>query len=108
MGTIKLLVYGLLFLSLEHLRNWIVLFTVIIAGTPAAKGVSVSDMERRLQLEQWKTAKLRNLNMFVSPNRLVIQNLPPNSSDKQLRKLFKKYSGPKSVITEVWGQPQEL
>lgn len=74
---------------------------VIIAGTPAAKGVSMSDMEKRLHLEQWKTTKLRNLNMFVSNNRLVVHNLPPTVNDKQLRKLFMKHAGPKAVINEV-------
>uniref|UniRef100_A0A1B6MTY9 RRM domain-containing protein n=1 Tax=Graphocephala atropunctata TaxID=36148 RepID=A0A1B6MTY9_9HEMI len=74
---------------------------MIIAGTPAARGVSVNDMERRLQLEQWKTTKLRNLNMFVSRNRLVIHNLPATFSDKQLRKLFQSHAGPTAIIKET-------
>uniref|UniRef100_A0A1B6HF17 RRM domain-containing protein n=2 Tax=Homalodisca liturata TaxID=320908 RepID=A0A1B6HF17_9HEMI len=74
---------------------------MIIAGTPAARGVSVSDMERRLQLEQWKTTKLRNLNMFVSRNRLVIHNLPATFTDKQLHKLFQSHAGSSAIIKEA-------
>uniref|UniRef100_A0A1B6GH73 RRM domain-containing protein n=1 Tax=Cuerna arida TaxID=1464854 RepID=A0A1B6GH73_9HEMI len=74
---------------------------MIIAGMPAARGVSVSDMERRLQLEQWKTTKLRNLNMFVSRNRLVIHNLPATFTDKQLRKLFQSHAGSSAIIKEA-------
>ncbi|KAL1110106.1 hypothetical protein AAG570_008183 [Ranatra chinensis] len=33
---------------------------VIIAGTPAASGVSASDMSKRLSLELWKSQSLRN------------------------------------------------
>jgi len=63
--------------------------------------VSVSDMEKRLKLEQWKSQMLRNLNMFVSRIRLVIHNLPPDLDDAKLRQLFKNHSGPKAVIKEV-------
>ncbi|XP_054256830.1 RNA-binding protein 28-like [Macrosteles quadrilineatus] len=74
---------------------------MIVAGTPAAKGVSVGDMEKRLQLEQWKTTKLRNLNMLVSRNRLVIHNLPLGVADRQLRRIFQKHAGPTAVIREA-------
>lgn len=74
---------------------------VVIAGTPAANGVSVADMSRRLQLEQLKTQMLKNLNMFVSRNRLIIHNLPPSFHDHSLRRLFAKYSKPNAVIQEV-------
>jgi len=63
--------------------------------------VSISDMEKRLKLEQWKSQMLRNLNMFVSRIRLVIHNLPPDLDDAKLRQLFKNHSGPKAVIKEV-------
>uniref|UniRef100_A0A1B6CES8 RRM domain-containing protein n=1 Tax=Clastoptera arizonana TaxID=38151 RepID=A0A1B6CES8_9HEMI len=74
---------------------------VILAGTQAALGVSQSDMQRRLQLEQWKTQMLRNLNMFVSRGRLIVHNLPPSYDDAKLRNLFKKHAGPKAVIREA-------
>lgn len=75
--------------------------TVILAGSKAAAGVSASDMAKRLQLEQYKTQMLRNLNMFISRNRLIIHNLPPTWDDSKLRMLFKKHAGSKAVITET-------
>lgn len=86
---------------LNNIISYIIFVLVILAGSPAAKGVSASDMARRLQLEQWKSQMLRNLNMFVSRTRLVIQNLPPTCDDQILRQLIKKHSGPKAVMTEV-------
>lgn len=73
----------------------------MLAGNPAAAEVSVSDMAKRLKLEQWKSQILRNLNMFVSRVRLAVHNLPSNLDDAKLRQLFKNHSGPKAVITEV-------
>lgn len=77
------------------------LYKAILAGSPAAKGVSVTDMTKRLQMEKWKTQMLRNLNMFVSRVRLVVHNLPPTLDDSQLREIFKKHAGPKALIQEV-------
>jgi nucleolar protein 4 len=61
----------------------------------------MADMEKRLQLEQWKSQMLRNLNMFVSRYRLVVHNLPPSWNDAKLRQLFFQHAGPKAVIKEV-------
>ena len=69
-----------------------------MAGSVAAAGLSMADMEKRLQLEQWKSQMLRNLNMFVSQFRLVIHNLPPSWNDSKLRHLFLQHAGPKAVI----------
>lgn len=80
-------------------------FPVILAGSPAAAGVSQADMAKRLQLEQWKTQMLRNLNKFVSMYRLVVQNLPPSYDDNKLRALMMKYGGKNPVITEVSCDP---
>ncbi|XP_046748150.1 RNA-binding protein 28 [Diprion similis] len=74
---------------------------VILASSPAAVGVSAGDMARRLQLEQWKSQMLRNLNMFVSRVRLVVHNLPISVDDKKLREIFQNHSGPKAVIREA-------
>ncbi|XP_012255733.2 RNA-binding protein 28 [Athalia rosae] len=74
---------------------------VILAGSPAAVGVSASDMAHRLQLEQWKSQMLRNLNMFISRVRLVVHNLPITVDDKRLRDIFQNHSGPKAVIREA-------
>ncbi|CAH0560297.1 unnamed protein product [Brassicogethes aeneus] len=74
---------------------------VILAGTKAAQGVSASDMAKRLQLEQYKTQMLRNLNMFVSKERIVIHNLPATWDDKKLKILVEKYAGQGAVFREV-------
>lgn len=74
---------------------------VVLAGNPAAVEVSISDMEKRLKLERWKSQMLRNLNMFVSRVRLAVHNLPSNLDDAKLRQLFKNHSGSKAVIKEV-------
>jgi len=71
---------------------------VIIVGTAAANGVSVHDMKKRLELEQWKSQVLKNLNMFVARNRLIIHNLPANMDNKTLKDLFTKHTHPKAVL----------
>ncbi|RZF45719.1 hypothetical protein LSTR_LSTR005014 [Laodelphax striatellus] len=74
---------------------------VVLAGTPAAAGVSATDMSLRLELEQWKGEMLKNLNMFVSRNRLIVHNLPPSYDDSKLRTLFKQHSRKGAKITEA-------
>ena len=74
---------------------------VIMAGSPAAVGVSAADMAKRLQIEQWKSQILRNLNMFVSRIRLVIHNLPATFDDAKLRKVVERYGPPNAVIREA-------
>lgn len=74
---------------------------VILAGTKAAEGVSASDMAKRLQIEQYKTQMLRNLNMFVSRDRLVVHNLPQTWDDNKLKMLVEKYGGPGAVVREA-------
>ncbi|XP_075222942.1 RNA-binding protein 28 [Lycorma delicatula] len=74
---------------------------VVLAGTPAAAGVSMSDMAHRLQLEQLKTQMLKNLNMFISRNRLIIHNLPASYDNHKLKKLFLKHSKRNAVIQEA-------
>jgi nucleolar protein 4 len=76
-------------------------FTVIQAGSPAAKDVSAQDMGKRLKLEQWKTQILRNLSMIISRNRIVVHNLPPTLDDEGLRKIIKKHAPPGSRLFEV-------
>ncbi|XP_023021496.2 RNA-binding protein 28 [Leptinotarsa decemlineata] len=74
---------------------------VILAGSKAAQGVSATDMAKRLQIEQYKTQMLRNLNMFISRERIVVHNLPATWDDKKFRTLLQKYSGPGAVIKEA-------
>lgn len=74
---------------------------VILANTKASEGVSASDMTKRLQLEQYKTQILRNLNMYISRTRLIIHNIPPMWNDIKLKALFKKHSSRSAVIREA-------
>ncbi|KAF5274299.1 hypothetical protein FQR65_LT04417 [Abscondita terminalis] len=74
---------------------------VILAGSKAAENVSAADMAKRLQVEQYKTQMLRNLNMFVARTRLVVHNIPSTWTDMQLKALFEKYSGPNATIKEA-------
>ncbi|KAK5643430.1 hypothetical protein RI129_007275 [Pyrocoelia pectoralis] len=74
---------------------------VILAGSKAAESVSAADMAKRLQIEQYKTQMLRNLNMFVARTRLVIHNVPPNWSDAQLKQLFLKQCARPDTLREV-------
>jgi len=55
-------------------------------------------MNKRLQLEQWKSQVLKNLNMFVARNRLIVHNLPSNMDNKKLKDLFSKHSRPNAVL----------
>jgi len=74
---------------------------VVLAGSKAAEGVSAADMAKRLQIEQYKTQMLKNLNMFVARTRLIVHNIPASWDDSKLRKLFAKYSDPKAGIKEA-------
>ncbi|KAJ3658933.1 hypothetical protein Zmor_010646 [Zophobas morio] len=74
---------------------------VILVGSQAAEKVSASDMAKRLQLEQYKTQMLRNLNMFVSRERLIVHNLPASWDDNKLRDLIKNNSPKNSFIKEA-------
>ena len=75
---------------------------IVREGTQAAIGVSKTDLELRVKLEKRKKEMLKDLNRFISPNRLCIRNMPENIDDVQLKKLIKKHvkmSGLK--LTEV-------
>lgn len=66
---------------------------LILAGTPAAEGVSPSDLEKRLQLEMKKRKLLRILTNFVSKTRLCVHNIPPEWDNLKLKKLFLSNAG---------------
>lgn len=59
-------------------------------------------MAKRLQIEQWKSQILRNLNMFVSRVRLVVHNLPSTLDDFKFRKIFECHGPPTAIIREVF------
>merc|ERR1719471_1169358 len=60
---------------------------IIREGTAAA-GVSTSDMTRRKFLDKQKKNMLKNLNNFVSANRLCVRNLPVYIDDGKLKAIF--------------------
>ncbi|XP_037714973.1 RNA-binding protein 28 [Drosophila subpulchrella] len=66
---------------------------LIMAGAKASDGVSASDMAKRHELEQVKTQVLKNLNRFVSRNRLSIHNLPLNYDNEKLKQMAQTYTG---------------
>ncbi|XP_072045384.1 LOW QUALITY PROTEIN: RNA-binding protein 28-like [Amphiura filiformis] len=57
-------------------------------GTQAAKGVSEADMAKRTKVENIKRNKLKNINIFISPTRMVVHNLPKTVDDAKLKKIF--------------------
>ncbi|CAN1234828.1 RNA-binding protein 28 [Linum perenne] len=60
---------------------------LILEGTPAAKGVSDSDIAKRKSLQEKKTTKLKSPNFHVSRTRLIIYNVPKTMSELALKKL---------------------
>lgn len=65
---------------------------VIMAGTPAAEGVSVADMAKRLHLERVKNQILKNLNRFMSKERLTVHNIPDSFDSIKLRKVVETHT----------------
>jgi len=80
---------------------WLAREGFIRPGSSAAVGVSASDLNKRAALAQTKKQLLRNLAVFLSPQRLCIHNLPLHFTDKALRKLFKTHAPPTARITEA-------
>lgn len=66
---------------------------IIMANSKAAEGVSPSDMKKRHDLERVKTQVLKNLNRFVSRNRLSIHNLPVEYDNEKLKDMIIKHTG---------------
>ncbi|KAM4553583.1 RNA-binding protein 28 [Fundulus diaphanus] len=75
---------------------------LVRAGTKAAEGVSEADLDKRVRFEEIKRAKLRDMNIFVSKNRLCVHNLPKSVDNKKLKALcLKALNGVKGVrVTE--------
>lgn len=65
---------------------------VILADSPSAEGVSASDMAKRLQLEKFKGQMLKNLNRFISKERLQIDNIPMAYDNAKLRKVIEHHT----------------
>ncbi|XP_028765633.1 RNA-binding protein 28 isoform X2 [Neltuma alba] len=70
----------------DHRNLYLAKEGLILEGTPAAEGVSASDMLKRQELERKKATKLQSPNFHVSRTRLVIYNLPKSMTEKELKK----------------------
>ncbi|KAL6218499.1 hypothetical protein ACLB2K_011709 [Fragaria x ananassa] len=73
--------------DIDHHNLYLAKEGLILAGTPAAEGVSATDMSKRQMLERSKAMKLKSPNFHVSKTRLVMYNLPKSMTEKQLKKL---------------------
>lgn len=73
----------------------------VLAGSSSAEGVSASDMSKRLRLEQIKSSMLKNLNRFISRERLTIHNLPESFDDEKLRQLVIKWTECKVILNQL-------
>ncbi|XP_015937107.1 uncharacterized protein LOC107462935 [Arachis duranensis] len=71
----------------DHRNLYLAKEGLILEGTPAAEGVSASDMLKRQQLEKKKKTKLQSPNFHVSRTRLIIYNVPKSMSEKELKKV---------------------
>lgn len=74
---------------------------MVLAGSAAAEGVSATDMAKRLRLEQVKSSMLKNLNRFLSRERLTIHNLPETYDDDKLRKMVVARTSLKPIESRV-------
>ncbi|KAM7263962.1 hypothetical protein ACFE04_001645 [Oxalis oulophora] len=73
--------------NLDHRNLYLAKEGIILEGTPAANGVSASDMAKRKRLQEGKSTKLQSPNFHVSRTRLIIYNLPKTMTEKELKKL---------------------
>ena len=61
-----------------------------------------ADVAKRTKLESIKRLKLKNINIFVSPTRLAIHNLPKAVDDKKLKAALLTAAGDKKAkVIEV-------
>nr|XP_043622546.1 RNA-binding protein 28 [Erigeron canadensis] len=73
--------------EIDHRNLYLAKEGLILEGTPAAEGVSDSDMSKRRSLEQKKATKLKSPNFHVSRTRLIMYNVPKAMNEKQLKRL---------------------
>ncbi|KAM1151744.1 hypothetical protein FF1_034453 [Malus domestica] len=73
--------------DLDHRNLYLAKEGLILEGTPAAKGVSASDMLKRQMAERSKMSKLQSPNFHVSKTRIVIKNLPKSMNERELKRL---------------------
>lgn len=74
---------------------------LIRAGMKAAEDLSKTDLNKRLKIEMTKRQKLKDPNIFISPTRICVHNIPTQVDDKELRKVYLNAVNDKSaIITE--------
>jgi len=74
---------------------------LIRAGTKEAKEMSESDAEKRLRIEAANRQKIKNLSIFVSPNRICVHNVPKRIRDAELKTIcYANCQMPGAKITE--------
>ncbi|CAI2325625.1 unnamed protein product [Caenorhabditis sp. 36 PRJEB53466] len=85
-------------------------FGLIRDGTAAAAGMSKEDAAKRERLAEAMRKKLENTNMFISPVRLCIHNLPQKINDARLKELALKSASAGAQVTEcrVWMDKKRL
>lgn len=66
--------------------------------------LTAQEMTMREALSRSKQVKLRDPNIFISPLRLCLRNIPLSIDDRQLRAACQKVAGKEARITEVSGQ----
>uniref|UniRef100_H2Z3J1 RRM domain-containing protein n=1 Tax=Ciona savignyi TaxID=51511 RepID=H2Z3J1_CIOSA len=63
---------------------------LIRPGTKAAEGLSEVELNKRQRIENAKRQKIKNPNVFVSPTRLCVHNLPRAVDDQKLKEIIQK------------------
>ncbi|XP_067915483.1 RNA-binding protein 28 isoform X2 [Heterodontus francisci] len=70
---------------------------LIRAGMKSAEGLSATDITKRTRFEELKRQKLKDVNIFISPTRLCVHNIPKSLTDQQLRVLCLQAAGTKGA-----------
>ncbi|KAM7540929.1 hypothetical protein Aperf_G00000046425 [Anoplocephala perfoliata] len=73
---------------------------LIKPGSKAAEGLTPHEMKMRETLARSKQAKLRDPEIFISPLRLCLRNIPLSVDDRQLRAACQRVAGSQARITE--------
>ena len=55
---------------------------------PASEGVSTGDVQKRRRAKEEQAMKLKNPNFFISKTRLQVRNVPLDTDQKDLKKIF--------------------
>lgn len=90
----------------DHRNLYLAKEGLIVEGTPAAEGVSATDMSKRQMLERTKAIKLQSPNFHISRTRLIIYNLPKSMTEKELKRhcidaVTSRASKQKPVIRQI-------